>query len=331
MTDVRDRLREASNLVPRPRQPFERLVARRDRRRRRERIVAGVVAIALAIGVVGGALLVLSRTGGNHGVRKPAGSSTGTHGKGKAAQGRTGSKLARRLAKIRLAMEDGQYFYMKSTIVTPDGNIVNETWWASDGSGRAAFDCTIPNCDSVWGSGVTGTFGPGKFPTDSDVTGLSTDPAVLAGQLLERTGPGGQSPEPGQISPGPELTPGVSAGSEWRAITELLRDPNTEPDLRAALYQVAKTVPGVEVLDATTDPAGRAGIGLKFPYDGGRAVEYDFDPDTLQLLAIKSGGTSGFDTAGYSVYELGIADSTDHAPTGDEWLTPEITGPLPPP
>jgi hypothetical protein len=322
MTDVRDRLREASDLVSGPAQPFERLVARRDRRRRRERIVAGVVAMALAIAVVGGALLVLSRTGGNHGVRKPSSGSTGAHGKG-AAQ--VSSKLA-----AHLAMGDGQFFYLKSTIVTPDGNIVNETWWASDGSGRVAFDCTIPNCDNVWSSGPTGTFGPGKFPTDSDVASLSTDPAVLAGQLLERTGPNGQSPEPGQISPGPELTPGVSAGSEWRAITELLRDPNTEPDLRAAIYQVAKTVPGVQVLDATTDPAGRAGLGLAFPYDGGQVVEYDFDPDTLQLLAIQSGATSGSDT-GYSVYELGIVDSTDQPPTGDQWLTPEITGPLPPP
>ena len=324
MTDIRDRLREASNLVSGPAQPFERLVARRDRRRRRERIVAGVVAMTLAIGVLGGTLLVLSRTGGTHGVRNPGSSSTGTHGKGN-AHGSTGSKLAG-----RLALGDGQFFYMKSTIVTPDGNIVKETWWASDASGRAAFDCTIPNCDNVWGSGPTGTFGPGKFPTDSDVTGLSTDPALLAGQLLERTGPAGESPEPGQISPGPELTPGVSAGSEWRAITELLRDPNTEPDLRAAIYQVAKTVPGVEVMDATTDPAGRAGVGLRFPYDGGQVVEYDFDPATLQLLAIRSGVASGFDT-GYSVYELGIVDSTDHAPTGDQWLTPEITGPLPTP
>jgi hypothetical protein len=318
MSDVRDRLRDASNLVSGPDQPFERLVARRDRRHRRERIVAGVVGMALAIGVLGGTLFALSRTG-SHGLLKPANGKTGPHGTKSVS-----SKLAG-----RLAMGDGQFFYMKSTTVTTGGNIVKETWWASDGSGRVAFDCTIPNCDNVWGSGPTGTFGPGDFPTDSDVTGLSTDPTVLAGQLLERTGPSGQSPEPGQISPGPELTPGVSAGSLWRAITELLRDPNTEPDLRAAVYQVARDVPGVEVLDATTDPAGRAGVGLAFPYDGGQVVEYDFDPHTLQLLAIKSGVT-GFD-ASYSVYELGIVDSTDQTPTGDQWLTPEITGPLPPP
>src|SRR6266568_3148684 len=135
MNDARERLRQAGELIPAPAEPFERLLRRRDRRRRRERVMAGALSLAL---------------------------------------------------------------------VAADGNIVTETWWKSDGSGRAAFDCTIPNCDKVWGSGPTGTFGPGEFPTDSDVTELSTDPAVLANQLLDRTGPNGKSPEPDQISPGPE-------------------------------------------------------------------------------------------------------------------------------
>ena len=137
-----------------------------------------------------------------------------------------------------------------------------------------------------WGVGRTGTFGPRAFPVDSDLSGLSTDPSVLSQQLLDRTAPSGNSPEPDQISPGPELASGVSAGSLWRAITEILKDPNATPDLRAAVFEVARTVPGVEVVDHTTDPLGRPAMALRFPYDGGTVAEYDFDPSTLQVMAI---------------------------------------------
>jgi len=316
MNDARERLRQAGELIPAPAEPFERLLRRRDRRRRRERVMAGALSLALVAGVLGGTIAVLSRTGARGHVTPGSGGSHAGQGRGGAVAPAGSHPLG-----------DGQYFYLKATIVAADGNIVTETWWKSDGSGRAAFDCTIPNCDKVWGSGPTGTFGPGEFPTDSDVTELSTDPAVLANQLLDRTGPNGKSPEPDQISPGPEVGSGVSAGSLWRAITELLRDPNTEPDLRAAIYQVAKTVPGVQVVATATDPAGRPATALEFPYDGGPVVRYDFDPNTLQLLAIEGSGPAG--TGTYSVYELGITDSTDQPPSGDGWLTPPITEPLP--
>src|SRR6266567_3792706 len=239
MNDARERLRQAGELIPAPAEPFERLLRRRDRRRRRERVMAGALSLALVAGVLGGTIAVLSRTGARGHVTPGSGGSHAGQGRGGAVAPAGSHPLG-----------DGQYFYLKATIVAADGNIVTETWWKSDGSGRAAFDCTIPNCDKVWGSGPTGTFGPGEFPTDSDVTELSTDPAVLANQLLDRTGP------------------------------------NAEPDLRAAIYQVAKTVPGVQVVATAPDPAGRPATALEFPYDGGPVVRYDFDPNTLQLLAI---------------------------------------------
>ena len=45
MSDLGERLRRASGLVPGPDDPFERLTRRRDRKRRNERLVAGAVVV----------------------------------------------------------------------------------------------------------------------------------------------------------------------------------------------------------------------------------------------------------------------------------------------
>jgi len=40
---------------------------------------------------------------------------------------------------------------------------------------------------------------------------------------------------------------------------------NGSPDLRAALFQVAERIPGVQITEDTTDPAGRPATRLDFP------------------------------------------------------------------
>lgn len=60
MTDVRSKLRRASEYVTPPQRAFERMVERRERKRRTERIAAATVALVLAIVVVGGTVAVFS-------------------------------------------------------------------------------------------------------------------------------------------------------------------------------------------------------------------------------------------------------------------------------
>jgi hypothetical protein len=308
MNDLGERLRRAGELVPPPDDPFDRLVRRRDGHRRRERIVAGAVAMVLAVGVLGSALFVLSRAG-RHGTGTPATGSTGqknpTIKKGK-------------MQGTHLALADGQYLYRRWTNMRSDVAFVVETWWANDGSGRVEVRCITPNCDQSYGFGPQGTFGPGQFPTDDDLTGLSTDPSELLSQLLARTAPGGSSPEP-PVSPGPELKPGVTVGGLLYAIDSLLEDPNGSPDLKAAVYDVTAGAETVQVTEGMTDPAGRPATVLEFAYGSDPAMDYYFDPTNHLLMAI----TSPLDQCGFSTFDQGIVDSTDATPTGGQWLFPE--------
>jgi hypothetical protein len=60
MTDVRSKLRRASEHVTPPERAFERMVERRERKRRTDRVASAAFALVLAIAVVGGTVSVLS-------------------------------------------------------------------------------------------------------------------------------------------------------------------------------------------------------------------------------------------------------------------------------
>jgi hypothetical protein len=295
--DMEPRLRDAGRGVE-PSLDFDDLTRARERRRtRRQRRTAAMVGMVSM--VVIGALLV--------GLRFE------THGHGAALSGggvraRGGSALA-----------PGQYLYLRQSIVVDNGRIVTQTWWASDDSGRIAFDCTVPNCAKT---SPTGTYGPGDFPTDDDVSGLSADPSVLLGQMEQRTAPGGSSPEP-EFSPGPELTAGVTTGSLWDAGSNILQDPTGGPDLRAALVQVLSNLPGVQVQTGVTDPAGRPATALVLNgvLDGGAPRAMYIDPTSDQLMAEGAPPGSGGPT-GSVLYDEGVVGSTDAPPSGGEWLFP---------
>ncbi len=304
---LRTRLRAASQLLvpPDPDLDLEWLSLRRDRRRRRERLTAASVGLILTVTLVVGALAGLHL----------ASRSTNADAAGGGLSGSVSEP----------ALLAGQYLYLDRTEVAPGGLIVTETWWTTDDSGRLAFDCTIPDCSNAYGAPPTGTFDAGKFPTDDNVSGLSADPSVLLQQLEQRTAPGGRSPEP-PFSPGPELTPGVTAGSLWDAVTNILEDPTGGPDLRAALFDVAYGIPGVQVQTDVTDPAGRAAIALELATPGGGApATLYFDPSTHQLMAEgEPPGTIG--SSGYTLYSEGIVSSIDTTPSGAQWLFPPAQG-----
>ena len=323
MNDLGERLRRASEGISPSEGQFERLLRRRDRRKRRERLLAIGVSFALVAGVVGGVLFTLSKSGSRTGHRTPLdGHSSRTGQAGQANQA--------------LALGDGQYLYVRFHQVMPGFDFTQQSWWATDGSGRTQFDCSTegcmdPNCQgqdgcSGYGGPPNKTYGPGEFPTDDDLTGLSTDPDELLPQLLARTAPGGESPEPA-FSPGPELTPGVTVGGLLYAIESILTDPNGSPDLKAAVYTVAAGLDGVTVHDGATDPAGRPATLLEWSLDGSTEARHYFDPDTHLLMASSWAGQD--DT--YAVYDQGIVGSTDAIPTGDQWFFPESDqgGPTP--
>jgi hypothetical protein len=335
--DVKDRLRRASGFVRPPDDPVERLYRRRTTKRRHDRLAAGGVALTLFVAAVGGSLYALRGSG---------------HARRPVANG--GS----------LALGDGQYSFIRRTLVVPSmaefndgGTVVIQTWWATDGSGRR----TASNDGASYGLPSEGTWGAGDFPDIGDLSGLSTDPQTLLDQLRDRSAEGGASPQP-DVTP----TAGDQAdetGGLWRTVKDLLGAPNATPELRAALVQAAELIPGVHRIDSVTDPVGREGYGLELDIES-VSDRIDVDPVTLLPLAIESRldgqqeaerllglplgmpVTDGSEPSPrgrpsqrravigllmYEIYEEGIVDSTDAPPVGSQWLTPEPVTPVPTP
>jgi hypothetical protein len=228
MDDVRDRLRRASELVTSLDRPFDRMIERRDRKRRSRRLASATFAFAIASAVVGGGVILLSRMGDH----VPAAVGTGWR------------------STKELAMQPGDYLYLRiESSGEEDGHIRDEeTWWGIDGSGEVRNRSTRQD---KYPYPPSGAYERGEFPIESDVSLLSTDPEVLASQLRQ---------EPWNHSEGePE------SERMWDLVSFLLTDvPTSTPELRAALFDVANDIEGVVVMENDLDPVGRPAIGLRF-------------------------------------------------------------------
>jgi hypothetical protein len=322
MTDLGERLRRSGRALPAPQDdPLERLIRRRDRKRRNERLLAAAVSLALVGGVLGGTLAVLSHVGSGRGQQSPA---AGGNVLGGSLGPRTGSApaLADGSFVYRTQVHSSQESFTAGSSTVDHLSFMIQTWWANDGSGRVEYTCITPDCENSYGFGPTGVFDPGQFPTDDDMTGLSADPEKLVLELIARSSDDGSSPEPA-FSPGPELKPGVTVGAVLDAIVNILDDPNGSPELKAACFDVARSMPTVEEADDASDPAGRPAIRLRFSMDTWGSVDYFFDPATHLLMAEVSGGAGTGDAGSTTIYNEGIVDSTDATPTADQWLFPE--------
>jgi hypothetical protein len=92
--------------------------------------------------------------------------------------------------------------------------------------------------------------GPGTLTnTPTNLWNLPTSPSKLMALIVSRT-----------IEYGP---PG--AREDFVQVGDLLPDTDAPPGVRSALFQVAAQIPGVELLGATKDHLGRAGIALAYP------------------------------------------------------------------
>lgn len=290
MSDLGQRLRQVADAESPPHDSFERLVEQRERRGRRQRVAAGFVALLITAGVLATTLTVLG------GLRE------------------SDRVTAASDPAVDLALDPGEYLYIKWSYAGGQGVETFESWWATDGSGR--YELLADAVD--YGGPEPGTYGPGEFPVPGDLTGLSTDPDVLAEQLSERSAPGGASPVP-HVSPGPGHAP--ESGTLWRAVQDLLRFPNATPELRAALFAFAEDIPGVRRVDGVTEPGGRESIMLELDY-GRYVTRLYFDPQTVQVMG-SSDAESGYRWE--MVIDSGIVNATTARPGGEEWLAPPAT------
>jgi hypothetical protein len=268
---------------------------RRSRPRIRVLLIPATAAVALAIT----ALIVAGALGG--------GSSAGPQ--------TASAAILTRLAAVAKTQPSsapgpGQYLYVDSvqsnasdapevgcTMYVPEHR---QIWIGADGSGRlleidgqATFPSAAdraacarvnllgtaaPNTDDSW-------FAPGCLSLGPvDLQDLPTDPAALRALLVARQLEGGP--------PGP--------AEDFVQIGDLLRETDASPALRAAIYKVAATIPGVEVLGAARDHSGRLGIGLAYKHQGGGA-ELILDPRTSALMGELDTDAAG-KLVGWAVY-----------------------------
>jgi hypothetical protein len=189
----------------------------------------------------------------------------------------------------------GQYQYTSSieayTSTTVDGPgksyVVQvpenrQIWIGPDGSGRlvesfgqAIFlspqdraDWVAAGSPDLSSAPSDETFGPGGLsPGPTDLSKLPTDPKALGDLISSRHIEGGP--------PGP--------AEDFVQIGDLLRETAAPPALRAALFQVAAALPGVQELGPVTDHSGRSGVGVAFD-SGGARHELIFNPADSSLM-----------------------------------------------
>jgi hypothetical protein len=153
-------------------------------------------------------------------------------------------------------------------------------WIAADGSRRLRQTTGVPiylneRSRSDWDPAALRAvlvplnldFGPRQLSFD-DLSGLPTDPAVLAGVIRERAERGfyrgsfqvftqNWVPPYGSIAVDMPLSHAM-----FFTIENMLSQQSAPPAVRAALYKVAAGIPGLELLGPVHDRAGRPGVAV---------------------------------------------------------------------
>jgi hypothetical protein len=184
-------------------------------------------------------------------------------------------------------------------------------WWSPDDSGRIEVE-------TAHNYGIqAGTFQPGDFPNPNgiDVSSFPTDPSQLAAFLEARSQQDGASPVP-VVTPPPAGAP--NDGQMWRAITDLLQNPQVTPAVRAALLDVAAGLQGSHLDLNGTDPVGRPAYVISFGDWGGDQLEKLYvDPSTHELLAwtvSSASAANGTYVSDFVVDAAGIPGSIGEVP-----------------
>jgi len=130
----------------------------------------------------------------------------------------------------------------------------------------ATFDCAQPGHSMTLPTTTNPPIGSYEY-----LSALPRDPQRLLDTLQRDVAIGREQPEP-------TLTAGV--------IVDLVADPLTPPDLRAALLTAVARIAGVTKIDKVTDAAGRTGTAAAWT-EGGLRHELIFDPGSHDFLGYR--------------------------------------------
>ncbi|GAA1512465.1 hypothetical protein GCM10009827_028490 [Dactylosporangium maewongense] len=231
-------------------------------------VPAGVLAVALAAGVVAHALapvsapLVVTVAQGDHGaatllLQRMAAAATGEPGP---------------------SPSGGEYLYVKSRVAYSDVGDgparlqpvhEREIWiplfHRGDGQVRQPF-YIVPLLGAIPSTRKL----PDMTP-NAQVVDLPADPDELLAKLYQRHTGQGYDPD----------------SAVFTAIGDILRESLVPPQIRAALYRAAAKIPDVEVVRGVTDAAGRPGIAVAHTDQSWRH-EWIFDERTYDYLGERS-------------------------------------------
>ena len=187
-------------------------------------------------------------------------------------------------------LERGQYLYVKSV------NAYLTTSVYGEGN---AFSALVPHVREIWqgpdGGRLRETSGKPRFLSERDRARWVANGRP---QLGESTGEAELPPLRRLALPSdPDVlyerlereAEGHSEGVHEQMFTlvgDALRETSATPRQRAALYEVAARIPGVELVGRVTDPAGRAGTAVAMRHDEDKIRHtLVFDPATSTLLS----------------------------------------------
>lgn len=203
-----------------------------------------------------------------------------------------------------------------SPIDTADADAVDYEYIQSGGAhgvhAHRQFDAFVGSQREIWvgsdGSGlIRETSGRASFFTEEGRVRWEAagSPTLTHGPSIDLFAPGclpGPRARRARLARHPD---GLEAGLSSRgpltlhAVHELLGEAVVEPEFCRAVYEIARRLPGVEVLDSITDQLGRPGHGLA-RVERIHRTELIFSSDTSQLLA----------------YQHYLAEPQPFAPTG---------------
>jgi hypothetical protein len=268
-------------------------------RRRLPALALGGVAVAAAVLV---AVLVLGSHGaeGNHLSAALDRAAVRAASTPSAAGAKPYTYLKTREMSVRTTAADSRSWNV-------DQSTTREEWVTPDGSGRlrivAGPSRFVGSGDRVEWEGAGRpqflTLGFGGRTEDrwisagqlrGRVIDLPIEPAALVTRLTEEAADAETEEAVVALGEGP------LAAATLQLIAEDLRNPVASPELRRALYEAAKLIPGIEYLGELTDPDGRDGIGIGVTSaNAGHRQLYSliFDPETSQVLATETTALPG--------------------------------------
>jgi len=304
MPETKQMIERAAGEAPSPAFSLDDVRARRDRRQGRRRLSAGIVAVGVTLALIAFALFAVGSLGGKRRIQVP--------------HGGIGLPPATRQP---VTVGSNEYSYQHLALSyswacggepggdqsCPNSQVDLESWWKADGSGRITID-------GKRNYGIdAGTFGPGEFYTEGDLSSFPLNVDELRAFLLKRSAPDGASPRP-DVTPSPGVP--LEEGLLWNAIRDFLGDTqylNTTPALRASLLEVLATLPMVSVDLHGHDPSGRDAIALRFTAYAEDTVVF-FDPATHDFLGLTETYVDSGSTGTVVVRSAGAATTIDEPP-----------------